>query len=159
MAISLHKLKSSGKRRKTIGRGGARGGTSGKGHKGQKARSGPQIGAAFEGGQMPLTRRLPKRGFNNARFRITYEVINIATLNERFESGAVVDKEALVAQGLIKNLMQRVKILGHGKLDKNLIVHADALSKSAESAITKSGGQIHKLESAQKDSPAVVKER
>jgi len=159
MAISLHRLKSAGKRKKTIGRGGARGGTSGKGHKGQKARSGPQIGAAFEGGQMPLTRRLPKRGFNNARFRVAYEVINIATLNERFAAGAVVDKEALVAQGLIKKPEHRVKILGHGTLDKNLTVHADALSKSAEAAITKSGGKIHKIESAQKGPQVAVKEK
>lgn len=146
---TLHKLKSAGKKRKTIGRGGARGGTSGKGHKGQKARSGPQIGAAFEGGQMPLTRRLPKRGFTNARFKVVYQVINIATLNERFDEGAVVDKQALVAKGLIKSPLERVKILGNGKLDKKLIVHADALSQSAASAITSSGGQVHTQESAQ----------
>ncbi len=96
---TLTQLTPAGKKRKRVGRGGARGGTSGKGHKGQKARSGPQIGAGFEGGQMPLTRRLPKRGFNNARFRIDYEVINVGTLNERFEAGSTVDKDAMVTAG------------------------------------------------------------
>lgn len=140
---TLTNLTPAGKKRKRIGRGGARGGTSGKGHKGQKARSGPQIGAAFEGGQMPLTRRLPKRGFNNARFRVEYEVINVGTLNERFEAGAIVDKEAMVIAGLIKGPSRLVKILGNGTLSKKLIVHADALSKTAAEAITNNGGQVH----------------
>lgn len=136
-------LTPAGKKRKRVGRGGDLGGTSGKGNKGQKARSGPQIGAGFEGGQMPLTRRLPKRGFTNARFKVEYEPINIASLNERFETGETVDKEAMVAKGLIKNTQKLVKILGHGALDKKLIVHADAVSKTANDAITKNGGQIH----------------
>lgn len=140
---TLTQLTPAGKKRKRVGRGGARGGTSGKGHKGQKARSGPQIGAAFEGGQMPLTRRLPKRGFNNARFRVEYEVINVGTLNERFEAGSTVDKDAMVTAGLIKGSSRRVKILGHGALTKSLIVYAEALSKTAADAITNNGGQVH----------------
>lgn len=142
---ALSHLTSAGKKRKVIGRGGDRGGTSGKGHKGQKARSGPQIGSVFEGGQMPLTRRLPKRGFTNGRFKITYDVINVALLNERFEDGAVVNKESLIEKGLLKSAHQLVKILGHGELNKKLIVHADALSKSATQAITQKGGETHIL--------------
>jgi large subunit ribosomal protein L15 len=140
---ALNELTSAGKKRKRVGRGGARGGTSGKGHKGQKARSGPSIGIAFEGGQMPLTRRLPKRGFSNARFEVVYEVLNLKALNNAFETGATVTKEALVEKGLIKNAKTLLKILGDGKLDKQLTVHADAFSKSAHAGITSAGGNVH----------------
>ena len=154
---NLASLKSAGKKRKTVGRGGSRGGTSGKGHKGQKARSGPRIGASFEGGQMPLTRRLPKRGFNNARFRMAYEVINLSSLNERFDAGSTVDMSSLVEKGLIKRSACYIKILGNGTLSKNLTVHAHALSKTAADAIAKSGGQVHIISKDQ--SGSVVKEK
>lgn len=150
---TLARLTSSGKKRKRVGRGGSRGGTAGKGHKGQKARSGPQIGAAFEGGQMPLTRRLPKRGFNNAEFAIVYDIINLGMLNERFDDGATVDRQSLLSKGLIKKNTKRVKILGHGTLDKKLIIYAEALSKSAQEAVTRKGGQVHivSAQAAQKE--------
>jgi large subunit ribosomal protein L15 len=138
---ALNELTRAGKKRTRIGRGGSRGGTSGKGNKGQKARSGPSIGIGFEGGQMPLTRRLPKRGFSNARFETVYEVLNIKVLNV-FDAGATVDKNALVEKGLIKNAKALVKILGDGALDKKLTVHADAFSKSAHAGITNAGGEV-----------------
>lgn len=140
----LSKLKSLVKKRKRIGRGGDRGGTSGKGHKGQKARSGPTLGIIFEGGQMPLTRRLPKRGFSNAPFKKEYEVINLESLSLLFDSGATVNKAALIEKGAIKKSSRApVKVLGNGKLDKKLVVHADKFSKSAEQAIKNKGGEVH----------------
>ncbi len=132
------------KKRKRVGRGGSRGGTSGRGHKGQKARSGGGVGISFEGGQMPLARRLPKRGFSNAPFKTIYEVINIERLNALFEHGQTVTKELLYEKGIIsKNVL--VKILGRGVLDKQLIIYADAFSKSAEEIITQKGGLIHRI--------------
>ena len=92
---------------------------------------------------MPLTRRLPKRGFTNAPFKISYEVINLQTLNNAFETGATVNKEALVDKGIIKNTRNLLKILGNGTLDKKLTVYADAFSKSALAGITNVGGQGH----------------
>lgn len=144
---TLSRLSSSGKDRKRVGRGGSRGGTSGKGHKGQKARSGGGVSALFEGGQMPLTRRLPKRGFSNARFKVVYEIISLDALNKAFESGQEVTRESLVSKGLIKNksaAKSLIKILGNGELEKSLSVFADAFSKSAEEQITSKGGQVHK---------------
>ena len=111
--------------------------TAGKGHKGQKARSGqPRIG--FEGGQMPLYRRLPKRGFKNRNHK-EIVAINISAL-EAFEDGATVDVEALIAQGIVKNPEDGVKILGNGELTKKLNVKANAFSESAKEMIEKLGG-------------------
>jgi large subunit ribosomal protein L15 len=142
--ITLNELKISGKKKKKIGRGGSRGGTSGKGHKGQKARSGPSIGIAFEGGQMPLTRRLPKRGFSNVRFRQEVEIVNLDRLSNLFEAGTVINRELLVEKKVIKNNKKALlKILGRGPLDKKFIVHADAFSKAAAEAITHKGGEVH----------------
>ena len=140
---ALHELTKAGKNQKRIGRGGDRGGTSGRGHKGQKARSGPHIGAMFEGGQMPLTRRLPKRGFTNAPFKTIYEIINLKTLESAFDAGATVNKEALIEKGIIKKKKALIKILGNGSLDKKLTVYADAFSKSAQAGITNVGGEVH----------------
>lgn len=131
------------KKRKTIGRGGSRGGTSGRGHQGQGSRSGGSVGIVFEGGQMPLARRLPKRGFNNNAFRIVYEIISIQTLNDHFEAGAVVTKEILHEKHLIKKMTLPIKILGSGKLSKKLIVHSDAISSGAREAIEGQGGEVH----------------
>lgn len=141
--VTLNNLSPLTKKRKRIGRGGARGGTSGKGHKGQKARSGPHIGIIFEGGQMPLTRRLPKRGFSNAPFRKIYEVVNLKDLESFFESGALINRESLIQSGLVKKSDTLVKILGNGTLNKKLVVHADAFSKSAADAIANKGGEVH----------------
>jgi large subunit ribosomal protein L15 len=149
----LEKLKSIVKKRKTVGRGGDRGGTSGRGGKGQTARSGgnPRIG--FEGGQMPLFRRLPKRGFNNASFRREYEVVNLERIDACFDQGATVTKEEMLAKGLVKSkrgiggqCVTLIKVLAHGGISKNMVICADAFSKAAEEAIVRSGGQARIIE-------------
>ena len=126
---------------KRIGRGhgSGQGKTAGKGHKGQKARAGRGMRPGFEGGQMLLQRRVPKRGFNNI-FATRYAIVNLAALN-KFENGAVVDTEALKAAGLVKNSYDGVKILGNGALEKNLTVKAAAFSESAKSKIEAAGGK------------------
>lgn len=131
--------------RKRVGRGGSRGGTSGKGHKGQKARSGAgrKIGPAFEGGQMPLHRRLPKRGFTNARFKKEFYLVNLDQLETAFNDGDAVTKEVLVEKGLVKSTRVLVKILGRGKLAKKIKLTVDACSAGAQEAITSCGGEIH----------------
>jgi large subunit ribosomal protein L15 len=113
--------------------------TSGKGHKGQKARSGGSIRPGFEGGQMPLIRRLPKRGFNNASFRVNYAVVNLGELNS-FESGARVDEEALRKLGLIRGRFAGLKVLARGELTKSLTVEADKFSEAARQRIEQAGG-------------------
>jgi large subunit ribosomal protein L15 len=144
--MKLHELSpvaGSKKDVKRIGRGHGSGWgkTSGKGHKGQKARSGGSIRPGFEGGQMPLQRRVPKRGFNNI-FRKNIVAINLTQLEAKFENGAVVDTEALRAAGLVKNSFDGVKILGNGELTKNLTVKVNAFSQSAKDAIEKAGGKV-----------------
>ncbi len=132
------------KKRKRVGRGGSRGGTSGKGHKGQKARTSGTVGSIFEGGQMPLSRRLPKRGFNNKAFAQEWVVINLGALNAAFEDGAQVTRAALLERGLVKGARKaRLKVLGHGSLEKKLIIHADACSGSALERIKGQGGEVH----------------
>ena len=140
--MQLSNLSSLGKKRKRIGRGGSRGGTSGRGSKGQKARSGPSIGVLFEGGQTPLTRRLPKRGFNNKRFETAYEIVNLSRLSEVFNADQDVNRDLLIEIGLIAGKSGTfLKILGNGSIDKKLNVQADAFSKSAKEAIEKVGGK------------------
>jgi large subunit ribosomal protein L15 len=130
------------KKRKRVGRGGSRGGTSGRGHKGQNARSGGGVGPLFEGGQMPLHRRLPKRGFTNARFKKVYEIISLGHLDQAFVDGDVVSQIDLVNKNLIKGKKgSLVKILGTGEITKNLTITANAFSKSAVTAIEKAGGK------------------
>jgi len=129
--------------RKRVGRGEGSGWgkTSGRGHKGQKSRSGGSIPAWFEGGQMPLVRRLPKRGPRRiAHQRIRYEVVNIDTLN-RFENGAVVDPDVLRSVGAIKRKNARIKILGEGNLEKQLTVKVHSFSQSAIAMIESLGGR------------------
>ena len=113
--------------------------TSGKGHKGQKARSGGSIRPGFEGGQMPLIRRLPKRGFNNASFKVSYAIVNLGELNS-FESGARVDEEALRKLGLIRGRFAGLKVLARGELTKSLTVEADKFSEAARQRIEQAGG-------------------
>ncbi len=115
--------------------------TSGKGHKGQKARSGGSIRLGFEGGQMPLLRRMPKRGFNNANFKIKFAVVNLDTLNA-FEDGASVDEQSLLAAGVIRRPYDQVKILGSGELKKKLTITANKASETAKAAIEKAGGTL-----------------
>lgn len=142
--LQLHNLTRLHKSRKRVGRGGDQGGTSGKGHKGQKARSGPRIKAFFEGGQMPLSRRLPKRGFCNTRFATQTAVISIADLERVYQAGQTVDHVSLYEAGLIsrKEALHNVKVLGNGQLSKALIVSVNAYSKSAREAIEKAGGTV-----------------
>lgn len=127
--------------RKRIGRGhgSGQGKTAGKGHKGQKARAGRGMRPGFEGGQMPLQRRLPKRGFNNI-FAKKIVAVNVSAL-DRFEDGAVVDAKALLEAGVIKNSYDGVKILGNGELSKKLTVQAAAYSDAAKSKIEAAGGK------------------
>jgi len=131
--------------RKRIGRGhgSGTGKTAGKGHKGQKARSGGSVKAGFEGGQMPLQRRLPKRGFKSLH-HTEYAVINLRDL-ELFETGSVVDIEALGKAGLVGQLKDGVKVLGDGELTKALTVKAHKFSKSAEAKIAAAGGSVEVL--------------
>ena len=126
---------------KRIGRGhgSGNGKTAGKGHKGQNARSGGGVRIGFEGGQMPLTRRIPKRGFNNI-FATKYSVVNVSDLDQ-FVDGTVVDADLLKASGLIRKTNDGVKILGNGELTKNLTVKAAAFSASAKEKIEKAGGK------------------
>jgi len=114
--------------------------TSGKGHKGAKARSGGGPRPGFEGGQMPLTRRLPKRGFTNI-FAKEYAIVNVSALNV-FEDGAVVTNEALVEKGLVKKVLDGVKVLGGGELTKKLTVSVDKVTESAKEKIEAIGGKV-----------------
>ena len=128
--------------RKRVGRGpgSGLGKTSGKGHKGQNARSGGGVRPGFEGGQLPLFRRLPKRGFSNAQFKTRYAVINLIDL-EKFDNGAVVTPELLKEMGIIKQGLDGIKVLGKGTLTKKITVKANAFSASAIQAIEKIGGK------------------
>ena len=115
--------------------------TSGKGHKGQKARSGGSIRLGFEGGQMPLIRRLPKRGFNNAAFHKNFAIVNLSDLNE-FKAGTVVDEKLLRESNLVRGDFVGIKILGDGELKHALKIEADKVSESAKAKIEKAGGTI-----------------
>ena len=125
--------------RKGRGAGSGNGKTAGKGHKGQNARSGGGVRPGFEGGQLPLYRKLPKRGFNN-KFAKQYVVVNVAALNN-FENDAVVDLDALLAMGIIHKELDGVKILGEGELTKKLTVRASVFSASAKEKIEAAGGK------------------
>ena len=143
--MKLHELRPNDKafkERKRVGRGpgSGLGKTSGKGHKGQNARSGGGVRPGFEGGQLPLFRRLPKRGFSNAKFKTVYAVINLSDLN-KFEDGAIVTPEILKEMGILKNQLNGVKILGNGKLEKKLTVKAHKFSESSKESIEKMGGK------------------
>ena len=129
------------RRRVGRGMGSGLGKTSGRGEKGQKARSGVSIPAQFEGGQLPLYRRLPKRGFSNSDFKIRYATINVSDLN-KFNDGDVVTPELLKETGLLKNQLDGVKILGNGEIEKKLTVKAHKFSKSAIEKLEKSGSKI-----------------
>ena len=143
--MQLNELAPAAGARKTrfrVGRGlgSGHGKTSGKGQKGQKSRAGGGVRTGFEGGQMPLYRRLPKRGFKNI-FAKVYAEVNVETLN-RFEDGATVDAVALVESGILKNVRDGVRILGNGELTKKLTVVANGFTKGAEEKIVAAGGKI-----------------
>ena len=132
------------KPRKRVGRGGKRGKTSGRGHKGAGQRSGSGALYGYEGGQTPALARIPKRGFNNARFRTTYQTINVAALNV-FDDGSEVNPQKLADRGLIHPGSEPVKILGDGTLKKKLAVSANAFSASAEKKIIEAGGSVERI--------------
>ena len=133
--------------RKRIGRGpgSGRGGTAGKGHKGEQARSGSPKRKAFEGGQVRITRRLPKFGFKSP-FRIEYQVVNVNRLQERFADGDTVDVDTLIARGLLSKRFEPVKVLGEGELSKKLSVRVDATSATARQKIEAAGGRVEIVE-------------
>lgn len=146
---SRHRVKRLG-----CGESSGHGKTSGKGHKGQKARSGGSIRLGFEGGQMPLIRRLPKRGFNNARFHKNWAIINLGDLND-FKAGTVVNEELLRKSQLIRGHVAGVKILGNGELKHALTIEVDKISGSAREKIDKAGGTITIREArARTDAPS-----
>jgi large subunit ribosomal protein L15 len=146
--LKLHNLVSVTKKRKRIGRGGSRGGTSTKGHKGQKARSGGYVRRGYEGGQTPLIRRIPKRGFNNIDFKKDVYIVTLRQLNDGFEAGDFVDKTTLIDKGILKikkgsqNSSAVIKILATGVLTKKLVIIADACSISAQKMVQDLGGEV-----------------
>ena len=129
--------------RKGRGPGSGNGKTAGKGHKGQNARSGGGVRPGFEGGQLPLYRKLPKRGFNN-KFATNYAIVNVSALNA-FEDGAVVDLEALLAKKIVRKSLDGLKVLGNGELTKKLTVKAAVFSATAKEKITAAGGQAEEV--------------
>lgn len=128
------------KKRKRVGRGGKYSKTAGAGEKGQNARSGGGVRVGFEGGQLPLFRRLGKRGFNNNRFRTVYATVNVSDLN-RFEENTIITPELLIETGMIKKQLDGIKVLGNGELNKKFTVKANAFSKTAKEKIERAGGK------------------
>lgn len=144
--MKLHELKpaagsKTSKKRKARGIGSGLGKTAGRGHKGQKARSGGGKGPYFEGGQTPLQRRLPKRGFTNARFKKVFAEVNVAML-DRFDANTEITPEVLKNAGLVKQIKDGVKILGTGEVNKPLIVKVHAISNTAKEKIEAAGGKV-----------------
>ncbi|MFP4144517.1 MAG: 50S ribosomal protein L15 [Phycisphaeraceae bacterium] len=133
------------KSRKRVGRGpgSGLGKTAGRGHKGAGSRSGFSSSPGREGGQMPFFRRIPKRGFSNARFKKEFAVVNLGAIDSRFEDGAEISPAALAQAGLVRNTQLPVKILGSGETSKKFTVTADAFSKSAQEKITQAGGSVN----------------
>ncbi len=126
--------------RKGRGIGSGNGKTAGKGHKGQNARSGGGVRLGFEGGQLPLYRKLPKRGFKN-RFATNYAIVNVSTLNDKFNNGDTVNLDALMAAGIVRKELDGLKVLGNGELTKKLTVEAAVFSASAKEKIEAAGGK------------------
>ncbi|MEW5980418.1 MAG: 50S ribosomal protein L15 [Acidobacteriota bacterium] len=148
--MGLHNLRPAAgstqkKKRRGLGMGSGLGKTAGRGNKGQKSRSGARTKRGFEGGQMPLHRRLPKRGFTNI-FKKQYAIVNLDSLAARFGEGAKVDPAALQEQGLVKQVRDGIKILGKGELPHALQVSAHAFSQSAKEKITSAGGRFEILQ-------------
>ncbi len=141
--FELNKGSAKYKNRKRIGRGHAAGGgkTAGRGHNGAHSRSGWSKKRGFEGGQTPLFQRLPKRGFSNVRFRVSYDIINVGDLNQVPEDIAMVNLEYLAENGLVRKRHSRLKILGSGKLDRKMVVEAARFSKTAREQIEGLGGE------------------
>ncbi len=142
--FNLHPPVGATHRRKIVGRGqgSGLGTTAGKGNKGQQSRSGGKTYPGFEGGQMPLYRRIPIRGFNNKNFRMDFQIVNLNDIETRFEAGEVVDGVSLVIKGLVRKAEKPVKILGNGALSKALTFVVDKVSASAKAKIEAAGGKV-----------------
>ena len=155
----LTPAKGANKERKRLGRGtgSGLGTTAGKGHKGQKARAGGGVRPGFEGGQMPMSRRIPKRGFSNARFAVVYEIVNLEDVDSCFPAGAEVNLETLKAVGLVHGKKDGIKLLGNGEITKALSFVVDKASASAEEKLKAAGGSLTLLPPFKED--AEVKAR
>jgi large subunit ribosomal protein L15 len=155
--FNLHAPSGANKRKRIVGRGqgSGRGTTSGKGHKGQKARSGGKTYVGFEGGQMPLYRRLAQRGFSNHPFKQSWQIINLCEIEKRYEAGETVDVTSLHKKGLIKG-SDPIKILANGDLTKKLNFKVDAVSASAKEKILKLGGEVTVFPPQKKERPKKV---
>ena len=142
--FNLYAPEGANKKKRIVGRGSSsgRGTTAGRGNKGQQSRSGGKVYVGFEGGQMPLYRRIAKRGFSNYPFRKEYEVINLGELEVRYENGETVNRESLILKGLVKKVSAMVKILGDGDFSKKLTVDVEKVSASAKAKIEKAGGTV-----------------
>jgi large subunit ribosomal protein L15 len=144
---NLKPAKGAKQKRKRVGRGpgSGNGKTAGRGHKGAQSRSGYSYKRGFEGGQMPLHRRVPKRGFNNADFRTEYDVVNLDQLESQFDSGATINPEALSAAGLVRGGQRRIKVLARGEVTKALTVHAHKFSGKAAEKLAAAGGKAEAI--------------
>lgn len=142
--FNLYAPEGANKKKRIVGRGSSsgRGTTAGRGNKGQQSRSGGKVYVGFEGGQMPLYRRIAKRGFSNYPFRKEYEIFNLVDIEIRFENGETVNRESLVLKGLLKKASALIKVLGNGDLSKKLTVDVDKVSASAKEKIEKAGGTV-----------------
>ena len=142
--FNLYAPEGANKKKRIVGRGSSsgRGTTAGRGNKGQQSRSGGKVYVGFEGGQMPLYRRIAKRGFSNYPFRKEYEVFNLSEIEIRYNNGETVNRESLVLKGLLKKVSSLVKVLGDGDLTKKITVDVDKVSASAKEKIEKAGGSV-----------------
>ena len=142
--FNLYAPEGANKKKRIVGRGSSsgRGTTAGRGNKGQQSRSGGKVYVGFEGGQMPLYRRIAKRGFSNYPFRKEYEVFNLSEIEIRYNNGETVNRESLVMKGLLKKVSALVKVLGDGDLTKKVTVNVDKVSASAKAKIEKAGGTV-----------------
>jgi large subunit ribosomal protein L15 len=149
--FDLHAPEGANKKKRILGRGSGsgRGTTAGKGNKGQKARSGGKTYVGFEGGQMPLYRRLAQRGFSNYPFKKEYQIVNLGEIDKRYEASEVVDNASLIRKGLVKKA-GLVKILGNGEIGKALSFNVAAVSASAKEKIEKAGGSVIQAETPEK---------
>jgi len=140
----LHAPKGANKKKRIVGRGSSsgRGTTAGKGNKGQQSRSGGKVYVGFEGGQMPLYRRIARRGFSNYWFKKEYAVVNLAELDAKYSEGETVNKESLVLKGIVGKSEKLIKVLGNGNISKKLDVSVDKISSSAKEKIEKAGGKV-----------------
>jgi len=142
------------KKIKGRGRGSGKGRSCGRGHDGQNSRSGGKVRPGFEGGQMPLYRRIARRGFSNYPFKVDYETVNIGTLDKKFSDGDTVDKEAMVSRKIIKNSNGLVKVLGNGEITKKLTLKIDKISSGAREKVEKAGGSVEELTEPKENVPA-----